>query len=70
MMCEPDTGSTLAGSHAYFGFRPDLVCQCKAIANTYPLSVVLGVESLREGSRVCLCRWHLLGRFFSHVGGH
>ncbi len=40
----------MTGSHAYFGFRPDLVCQCKAIANTYPLSAVLGVESLREAA--------------------
>lgn len=37
----------LAGSHRYFGFSPDLVCFSKAIANTHPLSVVMGAEDCR-----------------------
>ncbi|MFZ5569517.1 MAG: aminotransferase class III-fold pyridoxal phosphate-dependent enzyme [Thermodesulfobacteriota bacterium] len=37
----------MQGSHHYFGFQPDLVCFCKAIANGYPLSALMGRESLK-----------------------
>ena len=37
----------LAGSHVFFGFAPDLICQSKALANTHPLSAVLGTARLR-----------------------
>ncbi len=36
------------GSCTYFGIDADLVCVSKAIANGYPLSVVLGKESYRH----------------------
>ena len=35
------------GSHRYFGFEPDLICFCKAIANGHPLSAALGRKELR-----------------------
>lgn len=38
----------LRGSSEYFGFRPDLTCLSKAIANGHPLSALVGVDSLRE----------------------
>lgn len=40
----------LAGSHAYYGFEPDIVCFSKAIANTYPLAAVTGAEHLYEAA--------------------
>ena len=36
------------GSHAYFGFKPDLVCFCKAIGNGYPISALVGTEALKN----------------------
>jgi glutamate-1-semialdehyde 2,1-aminomutase len=45
----------LRGSHACFGFEPDLICFCKAIANGHPLSAALGRKELRvAASRVFL----------------
>ncbi|HPI88253.1 MAG TPA: aminotransferase class III-fold pyridoxal phosphate-dependent enzyme [Spirochaetota bacterium] len=38
----------MAGSHHYYGFTPDLVCYCKAMANGYPISALLGVEPLKK----------------------
>ncbi|MDC7239728.1 MAG: aminotransferase class III-fold pyridoxal phosphate-dependent enzyme, partial [Spirochaetales bacterium] len=32
----------LGGSARYFGFEPDLACYCKALANGYPVSAVVG----------------------------
>jgi glutamate-1-semialdehyde 2,1-aminomutase len=40
----------LRGSHAYFGFEPDLVCLSKALGNTYPIAVTLGTEAHRAAS--------------------
>jgi glutamate-1-semialdehyde 2,1-aminomutase len=40
----------LRGSHAHFGFEPDLVCMSKALGNTYPIAVTLGTEALRTAS--------------------
>lgn len=36
------------GSHEYFGFKPDLVCFCKAIANGYPISALVGTDALKS----------------------
>lgn len=38
----------MGGSCEYFGFKPDLICFCKAIANGYPISALVGVESLKN----------------------
>ncbi|MCP4130141.1 MAG: aminotransferase class III-fold pyridoxal phosphate-dependent enzyme, partial [bacterium] len=37
----------LGGSNEYFGFKPDLICFCKAIGNGYPLSALVGTEALK-----------------------
>lgn len=37
----------IRGSHHYFGFKPDMVCFCKAIANGYPISALMGTEALK-----------------------
>src|SRR6202041_304885 len=37
----------LRGSHKVFGFEPDLICFCKAIANGHALSATLGRKELR-----------------------
>ena len=37
----------LGGSNEYFGFKPDMICYCKAIGNTYPLSACVGREELK-----------------------
>ncbi len=38
----------MRGSHVYFGFEPDLVCFCKAIANGHPISALMGKDSLKS----------------------
>ncbi len=38
----------LRGSNEYFGFKPDLICLSKAIGNGYPISVLVGTESLKS----------------------
>jgi len=38
---------SLHGSGDYFGFAPDLACYCKALANGYPISALVGRESLK-----------------------
>jgi glutamate-1-semialdehyde 2,1-aminomutase len=38
----------LAGSDHYFGFKADLVCFCKALANGYNVSALCGRESLKD----------------------
>lgn len=40
----------LRGSHAVFGYRPDLVCFSKALANGWPIAAVTGTEALREAA--------------------
>jgi glutamate-1-semialdehyde 2,1-aminomutase len=37
----------LGGSNEYYGFTPDLICFCKAIANGYPISAMAGREALK-----------------------
>jgi len=53
----------MAGSHAYFGYEPDLVCYSKAIANTYPISAGLGTSKLKETAEHVL----FTGTFFSSM---
>ena len=44
---------SLRGSGDYFGFTPDLACYCKALANGYPISAMVGNEALRgEAAKV------------------
>jgi glutamate-1-semialdehyde 2,1-aminomutase len=38
----------LAGSDHYFGFRADLICFCKAIANGYNVAALCGRDSLKD----------------------
>lgn len=38
------------GSHCVFGFTPDLICFCKALANGYALSACLGRRELRKSA--------------------
>jgi glutamate-1-semialdehyde 2,1-aminomutase len=38
----------IGGSHEYFGFTPDLICFCKALANGYPISALMGSEALKD----------------------
>ncbi|MDT8912752.1 aminotransferase class III-fold pyridoxal phosphate-dependent enzyme [Amycolatopsis sp. PS_44_ISF1] len=40
----------LRGSHALFGFRPDLVCFSKGLGNGWPLSALVGAEALRAAA--------------------
>ncbi|MEG8183200.1 aminotransferase class III-fold pyridoxal phosphate-dependent enzyme [Nocardia terpenica] len=40
----------LRGSHATFGYSPDLVCFSKALANGWPLAAVTGTERLRAAA--------------------
>ncbi len=35
------------GSNERYGFEPDLICFCKALANGYPISALVGTEALR-----------------------
>ncbi|MBN2310935.1 MAG: aminotransferase class III-fold pyridoxal phosphate-dependent enzyme [Candidatus Hydrogenedentes bacterium] len=43
----------LRGSNEYFGFTPDLICFCKALANGYPISALVGTDALkRDASKV------------------
>ena len=37
----------LRGSHVKYGYKPDLICYCKAIANGYPISACLGTEEMK-----------------------
>jgi glutamate-1-semialdehyde 2,1-aminomutase len=38
----------LGGSNELFGFKPDLICFCKAIGNGYPISALVGTDALRN----------------------
>jgi glutamate-1-semialdehyde 2,1-aminomutase len=40
----------LQGSHNAFGFNPDLVCLGKAMANGYPISALVGKDSLKDAA--------------------
>jgi len=38
----------MRGSDQYFGYKSDLTCFCKAIANGYPISALTGTEELKS----------------------
>ena len=38
----------IKGSHEYFKFQPDMICFSKAIGNGYPISALVGTESLKK----------------------
>jgi glutamate-1-semialdehyde 2,1-aminomutase len=38
----------IRGSNEYFGFKPDLICFCKAIANGYPISALVGTDAVKN----------------------
>ena len=40
----------LGGSNEYFGFKPELICFSKAIANGYALSALVGTDALRDAA--------------------
>ena len=40
----------LKGSDHYYGFKADIICFCKALANGYNMSAACGVESLRSAA--------------------
>ena len=40
----------LWGSDHYYGFKADIICFCKALANGYNMSAACGVESLRSAA--------------------
>lgn len=40
----------MGGSCEHFGFKPDLICFCKAIANGYPISALVGVDALKSAA--------------------
>ncbi len=40
----------MGGSHEYFGYTPDISCYCKAIANGYPISAVVGSDALKDAA--------------------
>jgi len=42
--------SHMGGTNEYFGYQPDLSCYCKAIANGYAISAVVGGDSLRDAA--------------------
>ena len=41
----------LLSSHNEFGFSPDLVCLGKAMANGYPISALIGKDSLKDATK-------------------
>jgi glutamate-1-semialdehyde 2,1-aminomutase len=38
------------GSNEYFGFKPDLIAFCKAIANGYPISSLVGTKEMQSAA--------------------
>ncbi len=38
----------LAGSDKYFGFKADLMCFCKALANGWSISALCGIDALKD----------------------
>jgi glutamate-1-semialdehyde 2,1-aminomutase len=41
---------SLAGSHAYYGFKPDLACYCKALANGYCVAAATGTKAVKNAA--------------------
>ncbi|HIA48248.1 MAG TPA: aminotransferase class III-fold pyridoxal phosphate-dependent enzyme [Candidatus Hydrogenedentes bacterium] len=40
----------LRGSNEHFGYKPDLICYCKAIANGFPISALVGTDELKDAA--------------------
>ena len=40
----------MRGSNEYFGFKPDLIAFCKALANGYPISALVGTGALKSAA--------------------
>lgn len=40
----------MGGSAEYFGYKSDLTCFCKAIANGYPISALVGTEAMKSAA--------------------
>lgn len=40
----------MGGSNEYFGFKPDLICFCKALANGYPIAALVGSDAMRQAA--------------------
>ncbi len=38
----------MGGSNEYFGFKPDLICFCKALANGFTISALVGSDALKN----------------------
>ncbi|MCP4129992.1 MAG: aminotransferase class III-fold pyridoxal phosphate-dependent enzyme, partial [bacterium] len=38
----------MEGSNEHFGYKPDLIVFCKAMANCYPISAIVGTDELRN----------------------
>ncbi len=52
------------GSHRIYGFSPDLICFCKALANGYPLSALVG----REGLKNTASKVFMTGSYWNSAG--
>ena len=42
---------SMTGSDNYFGFKADLLCYCKSIANGWPVSAIMGTDALRSACK-------------------
>jgi glutamate-1-semialdehyde 2,1-aminomutase len=40
----------MGGSNEHFGYKPDLICYCKAIGNGYPISALVGTDALKDAA--------------------
>ena len=61
----------MRGSNEYFGFKPDLICLCKAMANGYPISALVGTEALKtDAGKVFYTGsyWHSAGPMAAALG--
>ena len=56
--------ASLDGSHSAFGFRADLTCFSKAIANGYPIAVCMGIGGLMPAASAVFTT----GTFWMHQG--
>ncbi|WP_319522220.1 aminotransferase class III-fold pyridoxal phosphate-dependent enzyme [uncultured Desulfosarcina sp.] len=45
----------MGGSCEHFGFKPDLICFCKALANGYPISALVGSAALKDVTARVFC---------------
>ena len=54
----------LGGSNEHYGFKPDLICFCKAIGNGYPISALVGTDALK----LCAARVFHTGSYWFSAG--